>query len=419
MLSQKLDSSMYFIMAYVDDFDRYRSRSNRLLEDFPKILFGFSSDTLVIVDTLNAVKSLKLERLVHYSGHKLVFFSEKNILNNKWGSDYFSILDYSSDLVIRRYRPVWDTAFADFTLGISPVLKNENILFNLERENEVEGYVDYGRDKYFNRYKLKPEDFRSIYVEGWSGLSQSGPGGFSFNFVKKDYSVLKVPRTKDYSLMPDAPYQLPDYMKNERDPHVWVLINNSDYFIGTGTINYKSPTDSTKKIWIYDKRLSAWKSAHIPGLGSKIRIEGDWLFGAVLESKFHQSKMPWYKDSLVYYYEKFNARYSADYGQPPNFVPLTGKLFLYHLPSDYLILWDTEELDSEILSVRSGTVYYRVFDEIRSVELDEKAKVLNWRSIRLLVKDPDRVPYVHWMFVGADTKLKEVWVNRPQNKRED
>lgn len=415
VFSQK-EQCLYLVMAFEDDYERHRDSD---FLEYPKILYRLSSDTLAEVGILNADKGLKIERLAHYPRHRALYFSEKKLLDEGWGYEYISILDYENELTVRRFKPEWDTAFAGFTIGLSPVKVGERLMFNIERDRGADSYTDYGRDKFFNRHELAAEDFNQLVVEGQPGMSRTGPGSFAYRFVDGDCSQLKVGRKIGGRPMPDATIQIPDSLKICTDPFVWVVINNGKYFVGTQTVNYTDPRDTAKLLWIYDKKTSDWHMAHIPGLGSSVMNWRDWLYGTVAKSEYHLSKSSEYSNMLSQYHQQYGKRYNKEYGKAPNFALSTGQLFLYHIPSNTLMVWSTGEKDSEVLFIDKSTVYYRVFDEIRTVGLDESAKVLDWESDRLLVKDTDRVPHIHWMFMGPDVPLNEVWMNRPELKDAD
>lgn len=408
------DSALYFIMAFEDDFERVPNRYQTSFSEYDKILYRLDADTLALVDTLNATNGLRMKMLMHYPEQKLIYFEEIDLLGGR-EAEVISVLDYKEGLALRRFKPDWDTTFQGYTLAIVPLLLNNELVFNNERTRRDNSYTDYGRDRFFNKYRLAPQDFQNIVMPGFSGLQRSGPGGFAYSFVKGNFSQMKITRTLNFSRMPAANIQLPDSLKNYNDPHVWVLINNERYFLGTGTINYTEASDSIRELWVYDKRRSSWKSILLPGLGtSKFMNYEDWLYGVILKSSYHLSKNPSYKDSVMYFYNKYKDRYSKQYGSPPDFVPLCGKLFLCHLPTNSLIIWDAGDLDAEVISISGHTVFYRVFDEIRAVELDENNLTIDWATDRILVKDQERIPYVHWMFFAPLSKIEEVWVNEPE-----
>ena len=91
-------------------------------------------------------------------------------------------------------------------------------------------------------------------------------------------------------------------------------------------------------------------------------------------------------------------------------------LFLYHIPTKKMIEWKSKNGDSEIIQIIDGYIYYRVFDELRKVKLDEKILNIAWSTDELIIKNTDVIPYVHHIFFSntTQTKCEEVWVNKPE-----
>ena len=80
-------------------------------------------------------------------------------------------------------------------------------------------------------------------------------------------------------------------------------------------------------------------------------------------------------------------------------------------------MWDTKDKDSEVLTIRKDWIYYRVFDEIRKVFLNREKKEINWDTEEIVIKDRDRIPYVHHIFWAPKSELIEEWITpMPSNR---
>jgi hypothetical protein len=241
---------------------------------------------------------------------------------------------------------------------------------------------------------------------------------YRFTFPDKNFTKLKIGWSWKYDRMPDAPWQLPDSLKNENERYFDVWLNNDKYL----ALNFplkEYTSNKTTKFYLLDKTNNSWDTIWLPAIA--FSSYKNWFYGIekirdtcdfeIIVSELCE-KRKWEEK------QKLEKKYNLHNGHPSSFLDYPGILFLYHVPSKKLIKWQAKDRDSEIIQIIDGYIYYRVFDELRKVKLDEKILNLDWSTDELIVKNKDIIPYVHHIFFSntTQTKCEEVWVNKPEKK---
>jgi len=201
---------------------------------------------------------------------------------------------------------------------------------------------------------------------------------------------------------------LPDSLAKSCSNEFAIEINNSKYLVGI-FVNYEPKfNDTIGQGRIYNKEKEEWQRIDLVGINPHIKNWQEWLYGTGRTNYCIQ----WCDQEIA---KKLKPRYDFTFGNMPNVAIYPGILYLYHIPSHKMIKWYPGDRDSEIITIHEGIIYYRVFDEIRTVELDTIKNEINWPSQKLLIKDKKRVPNIHWMFFAPkQDKVEEAWVNRPK-----
>jgi hypothetical protein len=157
--------------------------------------------------------------------------------------------------------------------------------------------------------------------------------------------------------------------------------------------------DSTG-IYVHDRIQDRWKTIQIEGNVSRSRLFDNWL--ASIVASFDVNNRP----SLGQQNQRsVGGRGRSTTSRLPDVRMefarvwsgswLPGVLLLDNIVDNRRIRIETSQADSEVLSVRGNTVYYRVNDAIYQTEIIGG----QLRNTSLLVKD-ENVPEVHWIFWG-------------------
>jgi len=413
------NDKLFLLMGYVDDFGRDRNDKNNFkLHDYQKVLYNIDHDTLVAYDTINAGRQKAMNTLVQFADHEFIYFEEVNMFS--FGQpNYFSILDYEGDsIILRRYNSNWDASFLGYSWYLNTFLYNGEIFIM----NEQKPGVLYGRalNRFFEKKNVELSDFQHIYNEGQSSSFQRGIG-FLYDYPFDNFEKLKLTiGIKNYSEMPDAWVQIPFELRNTYTSSISVEINNERYFVGKGVSKIDSINNSTPThYWILNKLTNNWDSlvfSHNEFFYFK--NWNDWLYGTGNNKddiwSMKRRLSPEEYETLIKKNDRDTyGKYNLDNGNPPNLIDKTGDLILYHIPTKKKIIWNTGNNDSEIIEIVDGKIYYRVYDQLRCMDIDQKNNNIDKSTDTLIVKDRDVIPYVHQIFFSStrQEKSKEVWLN--------
>ena len=384
-----------------------------------KKLYKLEKGQLKLIDTLNAFDDQLVDKLVQFPDQKLIYIAERDFALDTLLNYSFSFLDYSTDkLILRRYYTGWDTLWRDnYSYAGFAIDRNGKLIVNdrIDFDSKNNGLKQYGIDKFFNKYIIKNSDFKNLVNFGYSGFKW----GFSFfvRYSEDDFSEYKAGWYFKELTLPNAP-QIPDSIKDFDIKSYAVVFSNKKYWLLHGPTEFKYTPDTTTKVFIYDKDKNLWDTIRVPGVNGACSIEDDWLFGIekrrdtcdFIRSSDYCFNQYWSERKML---EK---KYNMHNGRPDSFRKFPGILYIYHIPTKNLITWQARDRDSEIIQIIDGYIYYRVFDELRKVKLDEKILNIAWSTDELIVKNRDVIPYVHHIFFSntTQTKCEEVWVNKPK-----
>ena len=398
----------YFVMACVEAFiygDPYK------WEDFPsyyKILYSLDKDNLKTIDTLNSENNqITIMNNILQSEDKKIFYFEESEKLRQDKRKYFTFFDYSGRFILRRFGIDWDSTFTE-NIGRPEILSIDSV-FIVVNEGSMEN-GNFGRDRFFKRYKLLNNNFLNPIIDGKSGMDRSPDPYFILYPSSKFKNRLVL--GNDTTII--TPYIMPDSLFN-RNLEYSCKLNNHNYLALRIVDNSKSVKNFNCKMVIFNKINKLWHSVNLPTSVPRIKNWGNWFYGSSMLPQPDSPKII----SGVTQQQKYADRYDPQYGDAADLILFTGQLYLYNFSTEKIIKWNTGDPDSEIITIHEGTIYYRVFDEIRTVELDTIKNEINWPSQKLLIKDKKRVPNIHWMFFAhKQDKVEEVWVNRPKGIKE-
>ena len=401
----------YYILAYNNNDLDFENINVRNFKYYSKYIYIIKNDTFQIIDTLHTNTGLIFNFIEQFSDKGLIYFEESDkaykYLDKKEKSNYIlTFIDYSGDsIILRRYNTESDSTFLNHMNPQCVIIDNQIVLINQWSEK---GFNEsFGFDKYFRKYKITIDDYQNSYNEGKRAFSRISLFPMSFLY-DKNFKRLKMDFENSDNYNPEALFQEPDSLKRKQDRTVWVLVNTDNYMILTDGWETTLPIPYKQELKIYDKKTKQWSKWTYKNYRN-ITNKDEWLYGSLLDVYFDEDMIS--KQKAIT--ESFSSRYELMYGAAPEVGFYPGILYLYHLPLKKYIEWKTGDRDSEILTIHNNIIYYRVFDEIRRVNLDTKSNEIDWSSQKVLVKDKKRVPNIHWMFFAPkQDKIEEVWVNK-------
>lgn len=436
-LQAQQDEKIFLVMAYVDNFERDTTGGRNVVpiqSEYPRVLFNIEADTLVAFDTINVMPDHNLNRIIQFSDKQFFYLEEKSMYEID-APNYFSILDYSGDSIyIRRYNSDDDSSFLGYSGSLRLFELDGNIWINNQYQSKLR-YRGMNREGDFKNIELK--DYQKIYRSGTASPYQYQPSFlYQYPFIhleknresyqlddlyqkyKNDIgSKLKLTlgrHLKEYEQMPDIWLQIPKMFRDSTVEGVWVVINNDKYFVGGGESKLKSEYGFKRYYrWIFDKTTSSFDTLHLDShLNYVFKNYKNWLYGtAMLKDEVYLQKydLSVEKDKVLAFKENdrmTKGRYSSENGEAPFLLNKMDELILVYLPTKKRIIWHTGDVDSEILLIEKNRIYYRVYDEIRCVNLDLKKNEIDWKTEELLVKDESVVPYVHHVLFSSTKQPK-------------
>lgn len=411
------NDDMYFISYFLDNYERgkyYESEGIGEDVEYLKLLLKIDSDTIKVVDTLNVLADFNFEDMIHFKQEKFFYFEEKS-MHSLGEATHYSILDYSSDsLVMRRFaRDLSVKSVMHF-----PYKKAYRVdVVRMCNEIDIETKELICRDKFFNSCRIKMKEFPEIFLPGICSPFQQQPFYRYKKFKKVDDNFKKTMGYKFPNEMPNAEFQIPNSFTVETSNILTTQINNDTYFLGNSELILEDGSQR-ECIWSLDK-VSGKVDTIMPrnNFTYELNREGDWLYGTVV-SVFDENKLKtedrWADAFFAYELNSKDiaSRYSLKNGPVPFLQDKTGKLILLHMPSRKRITIDLADPDSEILAMKENIVYYRIFDEIRRVEIDFISFSVLPDSDKLLCKNANFIPFTHHMFFynGIKSRPVEEWV---------
>ncbi len=427
-------SSLYLLMAFEDDYERDSTSRNGYPPEFYKVLFKVAGKSLIPIDTLNFKKNVQLDFMVQFKNHRFIYFQEDPFhRKSSMRAPYQSILDYDGDsLVLRKFDTTKDSCHLGF-LPFGPSIKDENeIWFSGEGcrfpSNPTPEQITASRFVINRRFERKPghlklSDYQKIYNAGRSSPHQ-GQFYSRYTSAPNNSGPFKTIGYGDDDYRPDAWVQPPASI---RDSTVgWMIIDVSDeeYFIASAnskTLNKNGFPNHY--VYIYEKEHCNWS---VIKTNTKehytIGRNEDWIYGTGLISWDNLNTMAKQAGKSVYDYpsdkenlENYDKYYSKNGGVSDLILQMaTGKLMLYHIPSETQLIWETKDKDSEIIDMIDGSIYYRIYDELRTADVSIGQNGIKIKNDRMIVKDKDIIPYVHHLFLSKtkQNKFKRIEIKR-------
>lgn len=436
LISQSKDDAEYMYLFMGNESWRYSQLTiNRdQYPDYDKyfytILWRLESDFLALVDTLNYNPnvSTELNFIYHFPEQKWFLFSEsykdsrKNFNEFRYGEDYpaaESILDYNNGkLTLRRYDQKLnpESVSKDITniMGMFIVKDKVIVMSEFHTTNPMSKW--YGTDRFLNRYELHLEDFQNPVEYGVPGF-QTHLGGFDFTFDSLGILRLswRIYEKFVWKNQPVAWLQVPDSMKLTK-ARLGIKICKPDLdYIVTRPYFYDVKKDDSiyYNTWIMNKKTKEWHKIHL-NRASSFSSYKEWLYGTERLKRVYDINL----DSFYNSNKKYKDRYSPIYAEPaPVYNLSTGKLFFYHIPSKKMIIYDTDDFDSELLTIKDDWIYFRVFDELRRMKVNIANNTIDFNTEQLLCKNTEVIPNVHHIFWAKKQALKVEWITpKPEKK---
>ena len=187
-----------------------------------------------------------------------------------------------------------------------------------------------------------------------------------------------------YNQKLDLGWKLPEGFNPAETERIFQSVNNDSIRIVTSS-GLVDREHGKQTYYINDKKHNQWSSVTLDGNGLRVRGFKHWL---ATEETYSSSTEFISKDSSGLFLTA-SERFAYKRDSP------TGRLYLYNGIASRLIVYDTNEPDSEVLFVDGDEVYFRVADEIRVGHL----RLDHIDNIRTLVKSP-LILAVHWLVKG-------------------
>lgn len=421
---------IYLLMAYQKHWSDDEFRENYDQPTYPIILWRLEDSSFSMVDTLNFnfANETNLKKLYHFPGQKWFFFHEYPLgnLRNYYkfpgkNPDFYSILDYSGDKIIVRREEFSsykgngrDTYFKWYLKkGDKFILWNENM-------GERKTWQFFAIDRFFNRLEIFPEgEFQHPINYGGAGFQDWEVPAYAFSRNNGELVISFNLGNENIEDNPTAWIQLPFELRLQKADLMLILIRPEwRYLVAKPRFYDQNKNDSLgNTVLIHDYEENSWEYIKLPGDYTIISSYGDWLYG--MKRNFWNRDNEVERDSFNLLATRYGRKYSGKYGEiPQRWQGFTGMHYLYHIPSKKLIEWDAKDRDSEILTIKDGMIYYRVYDEIRKVPLDEVGKEIIWRKEEVIAKDKDIIPYVHHIFWAKKSPVINEWITpKPEGRR--
>lgn len=173
--------------------------------------------------------------------------------------------------------------------------------------------------------------------------------------------IIPIEKEEDKLKRPILPYKInkEDYL--HRLEITGLYIKNKNY-----SVILNGFTDKTKDFIIYQHKNDKYNTITIPGNTLYANIWGEWLGGA----------------------ETYDGNDVYNYIQKPN-----ATLYLYNIPQNKLIQWNSHSNNAAILHIENNEVYYRINDTLYKAPILEDSigePEIIWQS--------DILKNVHWLW---------------------
>jgi hypothetical protein len=263
--------------------------------------------------------------------------------------------------------------------------------FNNEAFEKKNVFLHKGTDSSLtHHFDISPHEYRNIYIRGITSQRI---------VLKPNDKYMYLPIIADTINRPVFSVELPQkYWVNKKTFKAIQINDEIQTLLTMGRSKSKNKNDYGIYYGaVYNKKKDKWFDIELKGNATNVQAWGHWFAGAVIvgtrENMYFQnisSPGKAVRDSV--YMECSFDEMAQNYG-----FYRPGILYLFNTDTEKYIEWDTRQGDSEILLVQDEVVYYRVFDTIYKVSIENGEKL---GQAELLVKDNQIVPYIHWAFFG-------------------
>ncbi len=425
VFGQNAEMSLYFISSNSKDavtlkYSRYESTwdDTRILYN---CLWKLDNDTLALIDTLNYNPKINthLDKLIHQQEEGWFLIHERDrrdwrYYESHYGSeynkllDYFSILSYSGDDSLELKKMNSKNIPFDFDELIGSSFKiNGHIIYRVGIDKEKVKYFYYLNKNGEITQRYRPWDINELFVKTEASALERTyqrtryPGG-------KD-GKLKSGHTEDFESYQDADFQGP-YIFKDKNNHKYrgfslnYQTSDSKYLIGNKDFKEVEKKDSIITYWVLDKINEKWDTfcLHHFYPNFNVYIE-EYIYGTGMNFLSYLNDT----DSIIHLLEQNTNYYSDSLGLIPMIQTLTGKFFIYHLPTKTFCEFVGSTIDTEVIQIIDDWIYYREYDEIRRMKLDQVIHKFDPGTIELVVKDKYKVPLIHHLFFSKAKALKK------------
>ena len=141
------------------------------------------------------------------------------------------------------------------------------------------------------------------------------------------------------------------------------------------------------KLLIHNLKTGEWRTARMPGVGTRVRWFSPWLAGIVEHVREpNRIANPGRELEPIAIQTQFANQEGAN-------RRIDGQLWLYNVETQQVVTIETGQEDSEVLGIKDGQVFYRTTDAVFRGSLANGGM----EAPRLLIRDY-RLARVHWLF---------------------
>jgi len=427
--------SLYLIMSHSKKIFTHQHESstyNASDTSFISLLLSVEKDHLIVVDTLNY--DIKLNNMVnsvtHYDEFKFVTISEiekDNLTREQFSRrdpnyiirSYFNILDYSTGDIVKRKGE--SGLVGHGTSGDnSGFIINGNFMYVCKPNQDLTDGKSYYyiTDKFskVERPLTDKEWMENYYVKSHSGYRPN----WYYNYVIDTLGNIRHRNSAEEDPYKWEIYKF-DYPKVKSESKLVYSLNivyntnESKYLIGYKAIDGPDqPKGYITTFYLQNKFSKQWKELKkLPSAKFNVYKE-DYLYGSLFDFKYIQGEA--LRDTIAKYEMRNPKKYSTKYATTPNTTFMTGKFFIYHVPTQRILDYKGQDIDTELLYIKDDWVYYRDFDKIKRIKLDISTFSLNPKSEETLCQDHEMIPNVHHIFWASDKPIKVEWLSpKPKN----
>ncbi|MBK7008563.1 MAG: hypothetical protein IPH94_02695 [Saprospiraceae bacterium] len=428
----------YLIMSHSNDINTHKHiKSSYKASDtsFVSLLLSFDKGKINVIDTLNY--DIRMNNMVSSVTHydEFCFFTigegekdnSKNITElltrgeNYMFRSFFNILDYSSGNIIKRKAEVDSLPIPHGTSGDEMgYIIDGNFMFVCKPNKDLSNGKSFYNltDKYSKivRPLTDKEWMQNYYIKSHAGYIPN----WYYNFVCDTLGNILHRNSSE-----DNPYKWEifnfDYprVKSEAKAvsglNILYNTNKSKFLIGFKQVRSEYQKKGlVSPIYKKDKQTSQWTELkNLPSIQFSV-YKDEYLYGTIMDHKnIHGEAL---EDTIAKYEMRNPKKYSTKYATTPNTTFMTGKFFIYHVPTQRVIEYKGQDIDTELLFIKDDWVYYRDFDKIKRIKLDISTFSLNSKSDKTLCQDREMIPNVHHIFWASEKPIEVEWLSpKPKN----